>query len=225
MSASLAIGFLTTDEIKLGSAARPPVQDRSRQRVASALEAAERLLLRVGPEEASIPEIAKESGVPRASLYQFYPNKYVLFTHLAQIHLSRVERLIADAFLKTTSTEWEELVQQLIDAVSDYYDANPVAGILILGGPFSRASYLAQEAAIGRIAHAIRLFLRQQELPLLLPEDPDVATLVVEMSFACMKHGYYRESRISKPIREQAANAVIAYLRTWQAPGAASSSR
>ncbi|GAB3538471.1 hypothetical protein GCM10027343_04280 [Noviherbaspirillum agri] len=216
MSASLAIGFLTTDEIKLGSAARPPLQERSRQRVALALEAAERLLIRVGPEEASIPEIAKESGVPRASLYQFYPNKYVLFAHLAQIHLSRVERVIAEAFIETTSRDWEELVRQLIDAVSGYYDANPVAGILILGGPFSRASYLAQEAAIGHIAHAIRLFLRQQELPLLLPEDPDVATLVVEMSFACMKHGYYRENRISTAIREQAANAVIAYLRTWQ---------
>ena len=184
------------------------------------MEAAERLLIRVGPEETSIPEIAKESGVPRASLYQYYPNKYVLFAHLAQIHLSRVERLIAESFLKTTSRDWEELVRQLIDAVSDYYDATPVAGILILGGPFSRTSYLAQEATIGRIAQAIRLFLRQQELPLLLPQDPDVATLIVEISFACMKHGYYRENRISKGIREQAANAVIAYLRTWQAPGA-----
>ena len=222
MSDQLAIGFLTIDEIKTGMAVRPPVQERSQQRVALALEAAERLLISVGPEQTSIPEIAKESGVPRASLYQFFPNKYVLFTHLAQRHLQHVEKVVTEAFLKTTSRNWEELVRLLINEVANYYDATPVAGILILGGPFSRASYLAQETAIGHIAQSIRLFLRELELPLLLPEEPDVATLIVEMSFACMKHGYYRENRIADAIREQAANAVIAYLRTWETARGAS---
>jgi AcrR family transcriptional regulator len=217
MSDPRATRTFNADEL-IDAGARPPLQERSQQRVALALEAAERLLESLGPEQTSIPEIAKESGVPRASLYQFYPSKYALFAHLAQIHLRRVEQVVATAFLKTTSRDWKALTSLLINEVADYYDRTPVASMLILGGPFSRSSYLAQEAAIGRIAQSIRAFVRQLDPPLMLPENPDVATLIVEISFACMKHGYYRENRISQAIREQAAKAVIAYLKSWEMP-------
>jgi len=53
--------------------ARIPVQERSQQRVAQIIEAAESLLIKLGPEETSIPEIAKITGIPRASIYQFFP--------------------------------------------------------------------------------------------------------------------------------------------------------
>ncbi|PKA05029.1 TetR/AcrR family transcriptional regulator, partial [Leptospira ellisii] len=67
---------------------RIPSQERSQNRMALVLDAAERLLVELGPEETSIPEIAKISGVPRASIYQFFPDKYALFTRLAEKHLT-----------------------------------------------------------------------------------------------------------------------------------------
>jgi AcrR family transcriptional regulator len=216
MSDLFATQFFTPEELKFASATRPPLQERSQQRVSLALQAAERLLALVGPEETSIPEIAKTSGVPRASLYQFYPSKYALFAHLAQIHLMRVEQIVTAVFIKTDCRDWKQLVVLLINEVADYYDATPVASILILGGPFSRASYLAQEATIERISGAIRTILAHMNRPLMLPEQPDVATLSVEIAFACLKHGYYRENLISAITREQAANAAIAYLKAWE---------
>jgi AcrR family transcriptional regulator len=216
MSDFNATSFWTSEEIQLGTSSRSPLQERSQQRVALALQAAGRLLERVGPEETSIPEIAKESGVPRASLYQFYPSKYALFTHLAQIHLLRVENIVKAALLERNWKNWGDMVVLITNRVADYYDATPVASILVLGGPFSRTSYLAQTITIERVANTIRNFFAQMDPPLLFPQQPDVATLSVEISFACMKHGYFRENIISSCTREQASNAAIAYLKTWK---------
>ena len=217
MSDYVASPIYTLEEIQLGLNARAPLQERSQQRVALGLQAAEQLLISQGPEQTSIPEIAIESGVPRASLYQFYPNKYAIFAHLAQSHLLRLEYIVKAKTLEGIHTNLQNLdvmVRLLTDIVADYYDATPVASILVLGGPFSQTSYLAQEAMIENITHTIRSFFSQVDPPLVLPEKPDVVTLVIEIAFACMKHGYYREGFISPMIREHAAKAALAYLKS-----------
>ncbi|EQA47018.1 transcriptional regulator, TetR family [Leptospira broomii serovar Hurstbridge str. 5399] len=202
-------------ENKSLSRSRTPLQERSQLRVALVLAAAERILEKVGPEEASIPEIAKQSGVPRASIYQFFPDKYALFTRLAEIHLAKVGEILARKGSKNENISWRKLVGVLVNAASDYYDSTPVAGMLILGGPFSRNAYLAQEVTIDTIGAGVRIQLSKLKKPLHLPKKPDVATLGVEIAFACMKRGYYKENRISKGIREQANNAVTAYFSNW----------
>lgn len=218
MSDFTATPIYTLEEIRLGLSSRAPLQKRSQQRVALGLQAAERLLVSKGPEETSIPEIAIESGVPRASLYQFYPNKYAIFAHLAQIHLLRLEHIVKAKTLEGINTNLQNLevmLTLLTNIVADYYDATPVASILVLGGPFSQSSYHAQEAMIEDITQTIRKFFSQVDPPLALPEKPDVVMLVIEIAFTCMKHGYYREQIISPMIREQAAKAALAYLRSW----------
>ncbi|RHX87101.1 TetR/AcrR family transcriptional regulator [Leptospira stimsonii] len=195
---------------------RTPLQERSQQRVAIVLETAEKILEKIGPEETSIPEIAKVSGVPRASIYQFFPDKYALFTHLAEKHLAKVGEILAVKGAKNSKIPWEKLVGVLVNAASDYYDSTPVASILVLGGPFSRNAYLAQEITIDHIGAGVRVQLANLDSPLILPKKPDVATLGVEIAFACMKRGYYLENKISKIMREQAVSAVIAYFQNWK---------
>lgn len=195
---------------------RTPLQERSQQRVAIVLETAERILEKIGPEETSIPEIAKVSGIPRASIYQFFPDKYALFTHLAEKHLAKVGQILAAKGAKNPKIHWEKLVGVLVNSASDYYDSTPVASILVLGGPFSRNAYLAQEVTIDHIGAGVRVQLANLDSPLILPKKPDVATLGVEIAFACMKRGYYLENRISKMMRDQATQAVIAYFQNWK---------
>ncbi|MBM9499201.1 TetR/AcrR family transcriptional regulator [Leptospira sp. 201903071] len=195
---------------------RAPLQERSQQRVAIVLETAEKILERIGPEDTSIPEIAKVSGIPRASIYQFFPDKYALFTHLAERHLAKVGEILAAKASKNPKIHWEKLVGVLVNAASDYYDSTPVASMLVLGGPFSRNAYLAQEITIDHIGAGVRVQLANLDSPLILPKKPDVATLGVEIAFACMKRGYYLENRISKMMREQAVNAVVSYFENWK---------
>lgn len=195
---------------------RQPLQERSQQRVALALAAAEAMLERVGPEETSIPEIAKAAGIPRASLYPFFPDKYVLFAHLAEQYLARAAARVTLMGQSARHLGWRELIPALINAASNFYNSTPVASLLVLGGPFSRKAYLAQEVSLNNIGREVRALLASLDQPLLLPETPDASTISVEIALACMKHGYYRDNHISPATEAEATRAVIGYLGNWE---------
>lgn len=164
----------------------------------------------VGPEQTSIPEVAKAAGIPRASLYQFFPDKYALLACLAERHLAAVVSRVEVACAHHANATLERLCQALVDAASDYYDSHPVAGLLVLGGPWSPSAYRAQEVTVARIGDAVRATLSQRGLA--LPRRPDVTTLMVEMAFACMKHSYFSEGRITPAVRREAVRAQVAYF-------------
>ncbi|MDX1588653.1 MAG: TetR/AcrR family transcriptional regulator [Oleiphilaceae bacterium] len=194
---------------------RKPVQERSRERVEKVMAAAESLLLELGPEDTSIPEVALRAGVPRASIYPFFPNKYALFLALGDNHLKQVSQLVQSISTRLGTVDWKALVREAVNAASDYYNRNPVAGLLILGGPMSRTGYQSQEFTIQDIGQHLRPLFNalQPEQP--LPEDPDVITIAVEISFACMRHSWFTHERITPLMAEQASLAAIAYLGIW----------
>lgn len=196
--------------------ARIPVQERSQQRVAQIIEAAESLLIKLGPEETSIPEIAKITGIPRASIYQFFPNKYVLFNHLAEFYLGQVSEAIKQLGSSCHNMTWQDVTTALVQGSSAFYNQSPVASMLVLGGPFSRSAYLAQEVTIANIGQSVRSLFANLAQPFHPPTKPDAATFAVEIAFACMKHGYYEDGTITEDAQAQASHAAVAYLSRWQ---------
>lgn len=198
---------------------RQPAQARSQERVEAALLAAEAMVAALGPEQTSIPEIAKAAGIPRASLYQFFPDKYALLACLAERHLSAVAELVEALCLRHADASIERLCKALVDAASDYYDSHPVAAQLVLGGPHSPSAYGALAAAMARISAAVRGALTARQPAPRLPARPDVAALMVEMAFACMRHGYLSEGRITPAVRREAVRAQVAYFEALVAAG------
>ncbi|RKP47144.1 TetR/AcrR family transcriptional regulator [Pararobbsia silviterrae] len=191
---------------------RMPVQQRSQQRVEAALAVAERMVEAWGPERISIPEIAKAADVPRASLYQFFPDKYALLARITEMHLTRLTEALAERALKqSTESSYSDWIGALIDATANYYDTHPAARILVLGGPYSHAAYLAQANMMATIGGVLRSATELKIPGVRVPQSPDVATLAVEIAFACMKHGYHQEGGITPAIRAQAVTAVVAY--------------
>ncbi len=164
----------------------------------------------LGPEQTSIPEVAKAAGIPRASLYQFFPDKYALLACLAERHLAAVVAQVESACARHANATVERLCQVLVESASDYYDSHRVASLLVLGGPWSPSAYHVQEVTVARIGDVVRATLAQRGLS--LPRRPDVATLMVEMAFACMKHGYFSEGRITPAVRREAVRAQVAYF-------------
>lgn len=194
---------------------RRPVQERSLERMARVIEAAERMLEEVGPEKTSIPALAETSGVPRASIYPFFPDKYVLYAHIAQLHMQRLAEAIASSGAARTRT-MHTWVRTVIDTCVDYYNAHPAASALLMNGSFSdidRSAHTSKNVSIGRLLRdaAIRL----GELPG-LPQSPDVATIAVEIGFACLKFGYVQAGHIDGAVRNEAIRAVMAYLDHWR---------
>lgn len=191
---------------------RKPTQARTQERVARALQTAEQLLLTRNPEEVSIPDIAEASGVPRASLYQFYANKHQLFAAIAEQHLSKVAQEVKLGGVRLKGFHWRQVSRALVHAAARYYNQNPVAGILILGWPMSRETYLAQEVTIENIGDELRAIYQTAEPAVTLTTSPDVGTIITELAFSLMKYGYYRQGEITPEITQQASVAVIGYL-------------
>lgn len=191
---------------------RKPAQARTHERVARALAAAERLIVDQGPESVSIPDIAEASGVPRASLYQFYANKHQLFADIAEQHLTRVAAELKQYGAALAGAHWRDVVPLMVRSAAHYYNENPAASILILGWPMSRDTYLAQEVTIEHIGDELRSLFLTLSPPVNLPRTPDIATLVTELAFACLKYGYYRDGVITDDVMIQATLAAIGYL-------------
>jgi len=202
---------------------RKPAQARTQERVARALQTAEQLLLNRNPEEVSIPDIAEASGVPRASLYQFYANKHQLFAAIAEQHLGKVAQEIKIGGASLKGFHWRQITGILVQAASRYYNQNPVAGILILGWPMSRETYLAQEVTIENIGVELCVIYDAAEPAVTLTTTPDVGTIITELAFSLMKYGYYRQGEITPEIMQQASTAVIGYLEQVLPPALATS--
>lgn len=195
---------------------RVPVQGRSQERIARVMQAAEMLLVELGPEAASIPEIASAADVPRASIYQYYPDKYALFAHMAEVHMEKLGSHISAAQPRGGQLHWHKLVHTIISAAAGYYNANPVASILLLKGPFGQRDRDAHLAKDAELARQFRLLIatnkKSRRRP---PHQPDVMAIAVELAFAVLKYGYAHKGTISNAVCDEAARAVICYLSEW----------
>ncbi|WP_213990095.1 TetR/AcrR family transcriptional regulator [Sodalis sp. dw_96] len=194
---------------------RRPIQERSLERMTRVIEAAERMLEELGPEKTSIPALAEVSGVPRASIYPFFPDKYALFAHIAQIHMRHLSEAIANSGAARTRTlhTW---VRTVLDTCVEYYNAHPAAGVLLLNGSFSdadRAAHAGKNTSIGQQLRDAAVGFGELTT---LPVSPDVATIAVEIGFACLKFGYAQEGHIDNAVRNEAFRAVMAYLDHWR---------
>jgi AcrR family transcriptional regulator len=195
---------------------RVPIQERAAARMAKVLSAAEQMLATLGPEKTSIPALAEAADVPRAAIYPFFPDKYALFSHLAQSHMAQLAQVLREAELKSADTlhDW---VDAAVAATARYYNAHPAASVLLLRGAFTEPEQEAHAAKNLTIGEMFRAKVR--ELPELdaLPSDPDVVLIAIELAFACMKYGYAREGTVSPAICREATRAVTNYLGQWRA--------
>lgn len=112
-----------------------PRQGRSRQTVATILEAAARVFEEAGPDGATTNAIAERAGVSIGSLYQYFPNK------LAIIHalIDRYQQELREVWDKVLATRHadrplDEVVDQAIDGVWGLACTRPAFLILLHSG-------------------------------------------------------------------------------------------
>ena len=91
--------------------------------------------------------------------------------------------------------------------------AAALAALLAPGDwPVSRATFQAQGVTVDNIGAAVHDMLLTTTPRIDLSRHPSATTVVVEISFACLKYGYYREGVISEAIQEQAVLAATGYM-------------
>lgn len=194
--------------------ARRPQQERGHKRFEAVLSEAEALLLEKGLEGFSIPTLAERLDFSRRSIYKFFPTPYAVLNELTLRYLQELKTtLIAEAENLLTLPH-VETVARIAGIGADFYNANPVARLLILGGPVTDNSYRAQSLVVQSIGKAARAYMRMHGVNLPSP-PPDIANLTVEICLTCFRVSYLHHGKITDAYRDEAAYAMQAYLSRY----------
>ncbi|WP_233171801.1 TetR/AcrR family transcriptional regulator [Dyella sp. ASV21] len=104
---------------------RTPQQQRSRGTVDVIVEAATRVLARLGWAKFTTNEVARVAGVSVGSLYQYFPSKLALAEAIRQRHLDNVLAALPDPASSEGAVSLERRVAALVDGVIATHSINP----------------------------------------------------------------------------------------------------
>lgn len=112
---------------------RVPKQERSRQRVEAILDAAMQLIGEKGVDAVTMLEIARKTGGPLASIYQYFPNKSAILAMLFERWCEMTRQDVADAATHQIETldEFVALFSGSLDLYAERVRADPAIQDLI----------------------------------------------------------------------------------------------
>ena len=107
---------------------RVPRQERSQTRFEQVLEAAVRLFAARGYESVSMREIARESRMPIASVYQYFPTKLAIVREMWTRYTATVSETLKDAIRRSILEGGDpsnELIGFIVDRMANLQASNP----------------------------------------------------------------------------------------------------
>ncbi|MFJ6680168.1 TetR/AcrR family transcriptional regulator [Microbacterium sp. NPDC091382] len=161
---------------------RTPTQQRSRQKLAQAIAAAEDLVVREGVDVITLPRVASEAGVSVGALYQYLPDREAILAAIVARYHARLERLLDDAIERLrTHPRGEDPVGSVLRAVAAVYQDEQSARSL---GTVA----ISAEADAARRRHkramAERVHTLMREAGVLDGMDDERGTAVARVAFA-----------------------------------------
>jgi len=152
---------------------RMPRQARARDKVARAVEVADRLLATEGVNALTITRVAAEAGVSVGALYQYLPDRDAIVEALADRYLTRLEELM-DSFVARARREvWDDAVAVLVEAFAHYYRSEPGFRALWFGRHLTEWTREADRRHKRAMAAGVHRILVAQRL---LPDAAAAAT-------------------------------------------------
>lgn len=139
--------------------ARAPRQERGRKRMDEILDAAEQLMLEVGPASASIQDIAKRAGASVGSIYHFFPTKEAILAALQARYIAEREEVqarILENMAAAATLPLHEFVDQLLSPFAEFLERRPAA--FVLGQP--KADHEHKHPGMDEV---MRMVLRQRD--------------------------------------------------------------
>lgn len=192
---------------------RRPTQQRARARFERILEEAECVLRDGGLSAFSIPVLAQRLGYTRGSVYAYFPTPHALLGELASRHLSALEVMFGAQLEALRAVGWRGGIGLVADHAALFYNARPVASLLLLGGGASDASLRAHEQTNKRLGDFIRgIWSQARDLP---AAPPDVTTLAADIGTAVFRRSWFEHGRITPPYRDAAVAAMIGFLEPY----------
>jgi len=193
---------------------RIPTQERSRKRVEAILDAAAGVFSEIGFEAATTEAIAERAKTSIGSLYQFFPNKLVLFEAVAARFIERSRIVVDEIMTGDGEASWADLLDAAIDrfgALRDDVDFRAVLVNFQLYGVYAHVDRAFHEHAIDRVATLVRRYAPQVSSA----QRKLVATLTVETLSALLLHSMREEPAFAKKVLEETKTLLSRYLAPY----------
>jgi AcrR family transcriptional regulator len=198
-------------------AIRPaPVRARGRARVERIIAATADLLERHELGELTIALIADQAGIGRSSVYEFFPTVSAILQVLAERYTDEIVRHTGQLLADLDSHALPDIVDVLIDGITDFWNARPAAAKIHLGSdtPFGLRVTIKD---FNRTAAAVyhQCYTPDWAMEPLGDEDP-FRTLSV-LQYALFAESVQRHGRITDYFRDQTRLLAHAYLSHYTA--------
>jgi AcrR family transcriptional regulator len=192
---------------------RVPAQARSKERMERVLDAAERELGEVGYEAATMQSIAARAETSIGSLYQFFPNKTVLFDAIAQRYFERVQQML-DVLLvpEQLAMPWTKFLELAVDAVWAFNRDAPGAKAIWIQGRLTPELLGAAWAINDEVATRLAVFLGQRFPGIPKAERHKVGVMVVETISAMLLVAGVRGEPMASALIEETKVMLRRYL-------------
>lgn len=195
--------------------ARPDVvlQRRGVQRVQAILDAAEAILGEQGYEAATLKAIGERSGIPTASLYHYFSDRFQVDVELLGRYLSELDPLVTATFDDPAVSTLELVVDAVVDAMLTYFREHPACAVLWFSG---RSEPVEELVRAFDAAAAERLWRIAVDRGLL---HPDTSLRVVRLAFEAGNRLFdvaFRDSPGGDDATiDELRRMSVAYLRTY----------
>ncbi|MDR2377929.1 MAG: TetR/AcrR family transcriptional regulator [Bifidobacteriaceae bacterium] len=199
---------------------RVPRQARSREKVAKALAAADRIVRDQGPDGLSLPQVAARAGVSVGALYQYLPDRDAIVEAMVWRYHARLEALLDKAIgAARRNPPGGDPIPFIIDSVAKIYREEESARCL-------RGSADTAALAVQRRAHKERMAAKLAALleAVGVPTDDQSGRPVAQVAFAAADAVLHEAFARPEPVR----SALLAELgllmgRYLRPPSAAAS--
>jgi AcrR family transcriptional regulator len=201
-----------TDQSGSPNTPRKPERANGRKSYDALLDAAERLLMREGPDALTIHRLSREAGVPTASVYHFFPSPAAISVGLSERYLTGFAELVGRPFDNLADMSWQDIVATLIDRAVDYYIAHPYAQRLVLGSDHSwhiRSADLANNRLLAQSVAA----LLEDSFPGVAPDALlHAVTIGITLGDAVFTLSIFDHGQITRACADDAKVAICGYL-------------
>ncbi|MFF9011644.1 TetR/AcrR family transcriptional regulator [Streptomyces sp. NPDC014870] len=178
------------------------------------LDAAEALLAEQGYEAATLKATGERAGIPIASMYHYFADRYQVDAELLQRHLGELDRLIGLALAEPRAQTLREAVDVMIDLLLGYMRGHRSCTELWFAG--------RQHAALDEMvrafdeAQAERLWRHLVDQRLVSADTPLLALLLAfEAATRLFDSAFRRSPAGDDATIDEARRMVTAYLETY----------
>jgi len=202
---------------KIEHVARKPVQERSRQRFERILDAMERLLQTSDIENISLYDVAREAGLPPASIHYLFPSIAALQIELGNRLLETSTADVLDAqkaMARLRNPSWQDWLRAMGRRACDHFNRSRPSSEIVLAPMLHRESKRAAIAMNDRIGVSMLEGLKEV---FVVPEVPGLAhriALAADIADVLWSRSYIFNGRIDEETFEESIRLQIAYLRT-----------